>query len=88
MVLAGPDERETCPFHFSLRLIYDGEEDLVWSDCLWDLDTDVLVDSMVFVRDAQYPPQDIYLICMACFLLCSSAMSVYDSQALFTSLNT
>ena len=52
MVLARPDERETCPYHCSLRLLYDGQEVFVWSDCLLDLGTDFLVGNMVFVRDA------------------------------------
>ena len=49
VVLARPDERETCPYHCSLRLFIYGQEVFVWSDCLLDLDTDFLVGKMVFV---------------------------------------
>ena len=35
MVLARPDERETWPYHFSVRL-YHGQEVFVWSDCPLD----------------------------------------------------
>ena len=37
MVLARPDERETCPY------LDDGQEISVWSDCLLDLGMDFLV---------------------------------------------
>ena len=34
--------------------LYDGQEVVVWSDCLLDLDTDLLVGNMVFVWDTKY----------------------------------
>ena len=37
MVLAGPDERETCPIPFQFASLYDGQEVFVWSGCLLDL---------------------------------------------------
>ena len=37
MVLARPDQRETCPLQFAS--LYDGQEVFVWSDCLLDLGT-------------------------------------------------
>ena len=48
MVLARPDERETRPYHFSLRLF------TMWPDYLPDLGTDFLVGDMVFVLNAHY----------------------------------
>ena len=33
--------------------LYDGQEVLVWSNCLLDLDRDFLVGNVVFVRDVQ-----------------------------------
>ena len=48
MVLARPNEQETCPDHFILSL-YDRQAVFVWSDCLLDLGTDFLVGNMVFV---------------------------------------
>ena len=53
MVLAEPDERETCPYHLQFASLYDGQEVLVWSNCLLDLDRDFLVGNVVFVRDVQ-----------------------------------
>ena len=40
----------TIPLEFAS--LHDGQEVLVWSDCLLDLGTDFLVGNMVFVRDA------------------------------------
>ena len=49
VVLARPDEQETSiPLQFAS--LYDGQEVLMWSSCLLDLDTDFLVDNMVLVR--------------------------------------
>ena len=45
----------TCVPHQQLLAVsslYDGQEVLVWSDCLLDLGTDFLVSNMVFVLDA------------------------------------
>ena len=47
MVLARPDERETCSLQFVS--LYCGQEVFVWSDYLLDLGTDFLVGDMVFV---------------------------------------
>ena len=40
----------TLPLQFAS--FYNGQEVLVWSDCLLDLGTDFLVGNMVFVEDA------------------------------------
>ena len=50
MVLARPDERETRPYHCSLRLFTMVRRSFVWSDCLLDLGSDFLVGNMVFMR--------------------------------------
>ena len=49
MVLAGLDERETCPYHLSLRQFHDSQEVFVWPDCLLDVGTDFLSDKMAGV---------------------------------------
>ena len=49
MVLARHDERETCLYHFSLRLFTMVKRLIVWYDCLLDLGTDFPVGNMVFV---------------------------------------
>ena len=48
VILARPDERETCPYHFCLRLFTMVRGVLVWSDCLLDRGTDFLVGNMAF----------------------------------------
>ena len=49
MVLARPDERETCPsISLQFASLYDRQV-FMWSDCLLDLGTDFLVGNMVFV---------------------------------------
>ena len=52
MVLARPDERETWPYHCSLRLFTIVRRSSLWSSCLLHLGMDFLVGNMVFVRDA------------------------------------
>ena len=42
------------PIPLQFASLYDGQEVFVWSDCMLDLGTDVLVGNMVFVGDAQY----------------------------------
>ena len=54
MVLVRPNERETWPYHCSLRLFTMVLGVFVWSDCLLDLGTDFLVGNMVFAWDAWY----------------------------------
>ena len=57
MVLARPDERETCLYHlilFEFASFYDSQQVFVWSDCLLDLGTNFFVGNIVLVRDAQY----------------------------------
>ena len=39
----------TIPLQFAS--LYEGQEVFVWSDCLLDLGTDILVGNMVFVLD-------------------------------------
>ena len=39
----------TIPLQFAS--LYDGQEVFVWSDCLLDLGTDLLVGNVVFVQD-------------------------------------
>ena len=59
--------------------LYDGQEVLVWPDCLLDLGTDFL-----FSTWSLYEMRSIlreHLISMACILLWSSAVRVHDSQA-------
>ena len=75
----------TIPLQFPS--LYDGQV-FVWSDCLLDLGTDLLVGNMVFVFlylyiSYLYEMRGIlrqHLISMACILLWSSAVRVHDSQ--------
>ena len=43
MVLARPDELETCPYHFQFASLYNGHQVFMWSSCLLDLGADFLV---------------------------------------------
>ena len=55
MVLSRPEERETCPYHCSLRLLTFVHEVFVWSDCLLDLPMAYILpwSSAVRVHDSQ-----------------------------------
>ena len=49
MVLARPDERGICPYHFSVVSLYDGQEACICFDCLRHLGTNFSVGNMVLV---------------------------------------
>ena len=51
MALARPDERETCPYHCSLRLFTMARRSSSGPIACWILGTDFLVGNMVFVWD-------------------------------------
>ena len=52
MVLARPDDRETCPYHFILFLLTTWSRGLRAVDFLLDFGTDFLIDNMVLVWNA------------------------------------
>ena len=77
VVLARPDEQETCSYHFSLRLL------VRTSSC-------GPIARWIFARTSSLVTWSLYEICsnlrqhlisMACILLCSSAVRVHVSQA-------
>ena len=49
MVLARPNQRETWPYHCSLRLFTMVKVAFMWSDCLLNLGTYFLVGNMVLL---------------------------------------
>ena len=78
MVLTKPDERETCPYHCSLRL-FTMVRSLCGPIACW-----ILTRTSSLVTWSLYEMRSIllwHLISMACILLWSSAVSAHDSQA-------
>ena len=75
MVLARPDERDTCPYHCSLRLFTIVRRSSCSSIACW-----ILARTSSLVTWSLYEMRQ-PLISMACILLWSSAVRVHDSQA-------
>ena len=70
MVLARPDERETSPYHFSLRLFTMVMRSSLWPDCPLDLCT-----NFIFVMWSLYEMGSaLLLIFIDSIVLCSSAV--------------
>ena len=79
MALARPDERETCPYHFSLRLFTTVRRSSCGQIACW-----ILARTSSLVTWSLHEMRSNlrwHLISMACILLCSSAVRVHDSQA-------
>ena len=49
MIFARRDERRDMTMSLQFASLYDGQEVIVWSDCLLELGTDFFVGNMVFV---------------------------------------
>ena len=79
MVLARPDERETSPYHCSLRLLTIVRRSSCGPIACW-----ILAWTSSLVTWSLYEMRSIlrqHLISMACILLWSCAVRVHDSQA-------
>ena len=79
MVLARPGERETCPYHCSVRLFTMVRRSSCGPIACW-----VLARTFSLVTWSLYEVRSIlrqHLISMACILLRSTSVRVHDSQA-------
>ena len=79
MVLARPDERETCPYHCSLRFFTMIRKSSCGPIACW-----ILAQTSSLVTWSLYETRSIlrkHPISMTCILLWSSAVSVHDPQA-------
>ena len=79
MVLARPDERETCPYHCSLRLFTRVRRSSRGPIACW-----ILAQTPSLVTWSLYEMRSLlglHLISMARILLCSFAVRVHNSQA-------
>ena len=78
MVLARPDERKTCLYHFISHLITTVRRSSLVPIACW-----ILAGTSLMVTWSLHEMHSIlqwHLISMACFLLCISAVRVHDSQ--------
>ena len=79
MVLTRPDERETCPYHLSLRLFT-----MLRRSLCGPVACRISAQTSSLVKWSLYEKRSIlrwHVISMARILLCSSAVRVHDSQA-------
>ena len=79
MVLARPDEWQTCPYHRSFRLFTMVRESLCGQIACW-----ILARTSSLVTWSLYEVRSVlreHLISVACILLCRSAVRVHNSQA-------